>query len=391
MLNLSALNCYRGGLCLKIRSAILRSSGVQQPYKESQPIKIETIELDPPQAGEVLIKIKAASLCHSDLSVINGSRPRPLPMALGHEAAGIVEEVGEGVTAFQPGDKVICVFVPSCGQCIPCSEGRPALCEPGAASNGAGTLISGGVRLHSETEDIGHHVGVSAFSEYAVVSQNSLVKVEEDLSFEKLALFGCAVITGVGAVVNTANIKLGSTVAVVGLGGIGLSALLGAISAGAREVIAIDINDKKLAQAKELGATAVFNSADADVVDQVKAYSTGGVDYAFETAGVVPAMNVAYAITKRGGTTTTTGLPHPEHKFAFPYVTLTAEEKTLKGSYVGSCVPRRDIPSYIQMMKQGRLPVDQLLSNIITLDEINEGFDLLATGDNSRIIIRMDK
>lgn len=374
---------------MKIRSAILRASGVEQPYAQSKPIHIEEIELDAPQEGEVLIQIKAASLCHSDLSVINGSRPRPLPMALGHEAAGIIKEIGPGVVNYKPGDQVICVFVPSCGQCVPCAEGRPALCEPGAKSNGEGTLIGGGVRLHSGDEKIGHHVGVSAFSEYAVVSQNSLVKVEEDLSFEKLALFGCAVITGVGAVVNTANVKLGSSVAIVGLGGIGLSALIGAIAAGAREVIAIDINDKKLQQAKDLGATAVFNSKDRDVVAQVKAYTSGGVDYAFETAGVVAAMDVAYAVTKRGGTTTTTGLPHPDHQFSFPYVTLTAEEKTLKGSYVGSCVPKRDIPNYIQMMKSGKLPVDKLLSNIMTLDEINEGFDLLATGDNSRIIIKM--
>lgn len=375
---------------MKVKSAILRASGVERPYATSKPIKIEQVELDPPEVGEVLIQIKAASLCHSDLSVINGSRPRPLPMALGHEAAGIVVETGEGVTNYKKGDKVICVFVPSCGQCIPCAEGRPALCEPGAASNGAGTLLGGGNRIHNGDENIGHHVGVSAFSEYAVVSQNSLIKVEADLSFEKMALFGCAVITGVGAVVNTAKVTLGSTVAVVGLGGIGLSALLGALSAGANEVIAIDINENKLKQAKELGATATFNSKDPDVVEQVRAYTNGGVNFAFETAGVVPAMEVAYAVTKRGGVTTTTGLPHPEHKFAFPYVTLTAEERTLKGSYVGSSVPKRDIPNYINLMQQGRLPVDRLLSNIITLEEINEGFDLLATGDASRIIIKMD-
>lgn len=375
---------------MKVKSAILRASGVERPYASSKPIKIEQVELDPPEIGEVLIQIKAASLCHSDLSVINGSRPRPLPMALGHEAAGIVIETGEGVTNYKKGDKVICVFVPSCGQCIPCAEGRPALCEPGAASNGAGTLLGGGKRIHNGDENIGHHVGVSAFSEYAVVSQNSLIKVEADLSFEKMALFGCAVITGVGAVVNTAKVTLGSTVAVVGLGGIGLSALLGAIAAGANEVIAIDINENKLKQAKELGATATFNSKDPDVVEQVRAYTNGGVNFAFETAGVVPAMEVAYGVTKRGGVTTTTGLPHPEHKFAFPYVTLTAEERTLKGSYVGSSVPKRDIPNYINLMQQGRLPVDRLLSNIITLEEINEGFDLLATGDASRIIIKMD-
>ncbi|MFJ5768433.1 zinc-dependent alcohol dehydrogenase family protein [Psychrobacillus sp. NPDC093180] len=375
---------------MKVKSAILRESGAERPYASSKPIKIEQVDLDSPGAGEVLIQIKAASLCHSDLSVINGSRPRPLPMALGHEAAGVVVETGEGVTNFLPGDKVICVFVPSCGQCIPCAEGRPALCEPGAQSNGAGTLLGGGMRIHNGEERIGHHVGVSAFSEYAVVAQNSLVKVDRDLPFEKMALFGCAVITGVGAVVNTAEVTLGSKVAVIGLGGIGLSALLGAIAAGANEVIAIDINEKKLEQAKELGATATFNSNDPDVVEQVRAYTDGGVDYAFETAGVVAAMEVAYGVTKRGGVTTTTGLPHPEHKFAFPYVTLTAEERTLKGSYVGSCVPKRDIPNYINLMEQGRLPVDQLLSNIISLEEINEGFDLLATGDASRIIIKMD-
>lgn len=376
---------------MKVKSAILRESGAQRPYASSKPIKIEQVDLDSPGVGEVLIQIKAASLCHSDLSVINGSRPRPLPMALGHEAAGVVMETGQGVTSFQPGDKVICVFVPSCGQCIPCAEGRPALCEPGAQSNGAGTLLGGGMRIHNGEESIGHHVGVSAFSEYAVVSQNSLVKVERDLPFEKMALFGCAVITGVGAVVNTAEVTLGSKVAVIGLGGIGLSALIGAIAAGANEVIAIDINEKKLEQAKELGATAIFNSKDPDVVEQVRAYTNGGVDYAFETAGVVAAMEVAYGVTKRGGVTTTTGLPHPEHKFAFPYVTLTAEERTLKGSYVGSSVPKRDIPNYINLMEQGRLPVDRLLSNIISLEEINEGFDLLATGDASRIIIKMDE
>lgn len=231
---------------MKVKTAVLRTSGAASPYSESKPIKIETLELDSPEHGEVLIQIKAASLCHSDLSVINGSRPRPLPMALGHEASGVVVEVGEGVTDLESGDHIVCVFVPSCGHCVPCKEGRPALCEPGAESNTAGTLINGGIRLHDDEENVNHHVGVSAFSEYAVVSRNSLVKVEKDIPFEKLALFGCAVITGVGAVVNTANIKLGSTVAIVGLGGIGLSALLGADSAGASRIVAVDINEAKL-------------------------------------------------------------------------------------------------------------------------------------------------
>ncbi len=373
---------------VKVKSAVLRKSAAPAPYAESRPIQIETLELDPPEYGEVLVEIKAASLCHSDLSVIDGSRPRPLPMVLGHEAAGIVKEVGEGVTDLKPGDHVICVFVPSCGHCVPCREGRPALCEPGAASNAAGTLIGGGVRFHAEDEEVNHHVGVSAFSEHVVLSRNSLVKVDKDIPFEKLALFGCAVITGVGAVINTANIKLGSTVAIVGLGGIGLSALLGAVASGASRIVAVDINENKLEKAKELGATDVFNSRDPDVVEQVRNATGGGLDYVFETAGAVPALEVAYGITKRGGTTVTTGLPHPEHHFSFPYVTLTAEEKTLKGSYVGSCVPSRDIPRFISLFEQGRLPVDKLLAKTISLEEINEGFDLLATGDYSRIIIK---
>ncbi|MEW9677205.1 zinc-dependent alcohol dehydrogenase family protein [Lentibacillus sp. L22] len=373
---------------MKTRTAVLREMSAATPYAESQPIKIETLELDPPEYGEVLIQMKAASLCHSDLSVINGSRPRQLPMALGHEASGVVVDTGEGVTDLELGDHIVCVFVPSCGQCLPCKEGRPALCEVGAESNTAGTLMGGGIRLHTKREDVNHHVGVSAFSEYAVVSRKSLIKVEKDIPFEKLALFGCAVITGVGAVVNTANIRLGSTVAIVGLGGIGLSALLGAISAGASRVVAVDINETKLKQAKELGATDTFNSKDPNVVKQIREATDGGLDYAFETAGAVPAMGVAYGITKRGGTTVTTGLPHPEHHFSFPHVTLTAEERTIKGSYIGSCVPERDIPNFINLFKQDRLPVDKLMTDFISLDEINEGFDMLAKGDSSRILIR---
>jgi alcohol dehydrogenase len=374
---------------MKVRTAVLREMGKKLPYAESKPIKIETLHLDSPGYGEVLIKIKAASLCHSDLSVVNGSRPRPLPMALGHEASGIVEQVGEGIDDLQVGDHIVCVFVPSCGHCLPCQEGRPALCEEGAKSNTAGTLLNGDIRLHNEEGKINHHLGVSAFSEYAVVSRNSLIKVDKDVPFEKVALFGCAVITGVGAVINTANIKLGSTVAVVGLGGVGLSALIGAIAAGAERIIAIDINDSKLEFAKELGATDTFNSRDKDVIEKVREATGGGVEYSFETAGAVPAMEVAYGITKRGGTTVTTGLPDPNHHFSFPYVSLTAEERTLKGSYVGSCVPKRDIPKFINLFKQGRLPVDKLMSDVIELDEINEGFDRLASGESTRVVIKI--
>jgi alcohol dehydrogenase len=372
---------------MKIRAAVLHELGLPAPYAESKPIKIETLELDPPGRGEVLVQIKAAGLCHSDLSVINGSRPRPMPMALGHEAAGVVVEVGEDVTDLQPGDHVVCAFVPSCGHCLPCQEGRPALCEPGAKTNTEGTLLSGERRIHLNGDTVHHHLGVSAFADHAVVSRNSLIKVDPEIPFEKVAVFGCAVITGVGAVVNTARIEMGSTVAIVGLGGVGLSALLGAVTAGASRIVAVDVNDAKLEQARKLGATDTFNSRDPEVVSLIRAATGGGVDYAFETAGVVPAMNVAYGITKRGGTTVTTGLPHPDDHFSFPQVTLTAEERTLKGSYVGSCVPARDIPRFIELYKQGRLPVDQLLTDCLSLDEINEGFDRLARGEASRLVV----
>ncbi|MCM3023240.1 zinc-dependent alcohol dehydrogenase family protein [Heyndrickxia ginsengihumi] len=372
---------------MKVTSAVLEKMGAQSPYEESKPIVIRELELDAPGRGEVLIEIKAAGLCHSDLSVINGSRPRPLPMALGHEAAGVVVETGEDVNDLQVGDHVVCIFVATCGHCAPCQEGRPALCEEGAKTNSNGTLLSGAKRLHDGNHYINHHLGVSAFSSYVVTSRNSLVKIDPSIPFEKAALFGCAVMTGVGAVVNTAKVKMGNSVAVVGLGGVGLSALLGAIAAGAREVIAVDINPSKLAFAKTLGATHVFNSRDEDVIDQIKKVTDGGVEFAFETAGAVPAMKVAYHITRRGGTTTTTGLPHPDHEFSFPQVTLTADEKVLKGSYLGSCVPSRDIPRFIELYKQGRLPVDKLLSDVIPLEKINEGFDRLTNGEVNRIVV----
>lgn len=374
---------------MKTRAAVLREMGLSAPYAESKPLKIEQLELDDPKREEVLIDIKAVGLCHSDLSVINGSRPRPTPMALGHEATGEVIQLGEGVTEFEVGDHVVCTFIPSCGKCLPCKEGRPALCERGAKSNEAGEMLTGGRRLHAGTGDIHHHLGVSGFADYAVVSIHSIVKVDPEIPFKEVALFGCAVITGVGAVVNTAKVKPGSSVAVVGLGGIGLNAVMGAKLAGAREIIALDINPNKFAMAKSLGATTVYESSAENVVEEIKKATSGGLDYVFETAGAVPAMEVAYKITKRGGTTTTTGLPHPEHKFSFPQVTLAAEERTVKGSYVGSCVPSRDVPHFVSLFKQGMLPVDELLSDTISLDEINEGFDRLEKGDVARLVITL--
>jgi alcohol dehydrogenase len=373
---------------MRIKAALLREMGATMPYAQSRPIEIADIELDGPGRGEVLIRIRAAGLCHSDLSVINGNRARPMPMVIGHEAAGEVVELGEGVDDLAVGDHVVLAFVPSCGHCLPCAEGRPALCEPGAAANGRGTLLSGEIRLHENGRDhhVHHHLGCSAFAEYAVVSRRSLVKVDDDLPFREAALFGCAVLTGVGAVVNTARVQAGQTTVIIGLGGVGLAALLGAISAGASQVIAVDLSSAKLEIARELGATAVVNAADADVVEAVRQMTRGGADFAFEFAGSQKALESAYAMTRRGGTTVTAGLPNPTAALPVNIVSLVAEERTLKGSYIGTCVPARDISRYVALYKAGRLPVDRLLSGTIPLSQINEGFDRLHRGDVIRLI-----
>jgi len=372
---------------MKIRAAVLREMNLPHPYATSKPLRIEQVELSPPGPGEVLIRVRAAGLCHSDLSVINGDRPRQLPMALGHEAAGSVEVLGEGVSDLTVGDHVVMVFVPSCGHCPTCAEGRPALCEPGAVANGAGTLLSGARRIQSELGQINHHLGCSAFAEYATVSRRSLVKVDRDLPFEHAALFGCAVLTGVGAVVNTGRVRAGSSVAVIGLGGVGLAAVLGARAAGARDIVAIDLSPEKRALALELGATEVFDGADPDCVEAVRGATNGGLETVFEMAGSIRAFETAYRITRRGGTTITAGLPPPTASFNLPMVNLVAEERTVKGSYIGTCVPVRDLPRYIALFQRGRLPVNRLMSGTLALDDINEGFDRLASGGAVRQIV----
>ena len=374
---------------MKIRAAVLNRMGAPTPYAESKPLSITEVDLDPPGRGEVLVKIAAAGLCHSDLSVIDGNRPRPLPMVLGHEAAGVVEDLGPGVDDLTVGDHVVMVFVPSCGHCVPCAEGRPALCEPGAAANGNGTLLSGARRIHCDGADVNHHLGCSAFAEYATVARRSLVKIDRELPLDEAALFGCAVMTGVGAVINTARVQAGSSVAVIGLGGVGLAALLGAVAAGARSVMAVDLSDDKLGLARQLGATETFNAGLSDAAEAIRAATNGGVEYAFEMAGSVRAMDLAYKITRRGGATVTAGLPPPTHTFNIPQVNLVAEERTVKGSYVGTCVPTRDIPRYIELYRRGRLPVDRLMSSHIKLDDINLGFDLLHEGKAVRQIVEI--
>ena len=374
---------------MKITAAVLREIGRPAPYAQSMPLSLEQVELDAAGPGEVLVRIRAAGLCHSDLSVIDGNRPRPMPMVLGHEAAGIVEQVGVGVTGLARGDHVVAAFVPSCGHCGPCDAGRPALCEPGFAANSAGTLLAGARRLHDARGEVNHHLGVSGFADHAVLAANSLVRVPGDLPFAEAALFGCAVITGVGAVVNTAAMPRGASVAVVGLGGVGLASLLAARMLDAEHIVAIDMNDAKLATARELGATAAVNAADPDAADKVRDLTRGGVAFAFEMAGAARAFELAYRITRRGGTTVSAGLSHPDQRFSLPHLGLVAEERTIKGSYLGSCVPSRDIPRYIDWYRAGRLPVNRLLSERIRLEDINGAFDRLAAGASIRQVIEI--
>jgi len=366
---------------MKTRAAVLTRMGAPAPYAGSRPLEILEVDLAPPGPGEVLLRVRAAGLCHSDLSVIDGNRPRPLPMVLGHEGAGVVEEVGAGVTDLSVGDHVVTTFVPSCGHCSPCQDARPALCEPGFTANTAGTLLGGARRLARDGAPLNHHLGVSVFAEYTTVRRESLVRVDRSLGFEEAAVFGCAVITGTGAVVNTADLPPGRSVAVVGLGGVGLAALMGARLREARRIIAIDLSDAKLAIAQGLGATDVFNAGDERCAEAVRDATQGGVEFAFEMAGSAKAFELAYRITRRGGTTVTAGLSHPQALFSVPHVGIVAEERSIKGSYLGSCVPARDIPRYIEWYQSGRLPVDRLLSGTLALEDINLGFDRLARGE----------
>lgn len=372
---------------MRTRAAVLYEMEKPAPYAQSTPLAIEELELSGPGRGEVLVEVAAAGLCHSDLSVINGSRPRVMPMVMGHEASGTVREIGKGVQEFQPGDQVVFAFVPACAHCLPCHTGRPALCENGARTNTAGSLLGGSYRFAGTgNRQLNHHLGVSGFSQYTVAAQESLVRIDPPIDPKVAALFGCAVMTGVGAVVNTAAVQPGTAVAVFGMGGVGLSAVLGARASGAHPIIAVDLLDSKLEAAKAAGATHLVNAAECDAVEAIRDI-TGGAEYAFESVGHEKALLSAYQATGRGGTTVTMGLPHPSRELRLSAVSLVAEERTLKGAYMGSAIPRRDIPRFINLYRAGRLPVDQLLTRTIRLNEINEAFDALAEGRAIRQVV----
>lgn len=363
---------------MRITGAVLERSGAERPYAQSRPFAVSELELDPPGPGEILVRIEAAGVCHSDLSVVEGTRPRPLPMLLGHEAAGIVEQSGDGVD-FVPGTRVVMTFLPRCGNCDGCLTDGRLPCEVGSAANGAGTLVGGGIRLHRDADPVHHHLGVSAFATHAVVSATSVVAVDDDVPAEIAALLGCAVLTGGGAVINAGRPLPGSTVIVVGLGGVGMAALLVAIALGHR-VIGIDAVASKLDMARELGAELALEPADA-VARSIRA------PVVIEAAGAVRAFETAVALTAPGGTTVTVGLPAPDARAAISPLVLTAEARTIVGSYLGSAVPSRDIPRYVDLWREGRLPLERLVSSRIRLDDIDAAMDRLADGAELRQLI----
>lgn len=373
---------------MKMRAAVLRHQGLPRPYAESLPLSVEEVGLDGPVEGEILVEIAAAGLCHSDLSTIEGIRQRPIPMIPGHEAAGIVREVGPGVHGLKPDDHVVMVFVMSCGTCPDCAGGRPNLCASSMAAKAKGELVAGGRRLHMKDGVLNHAAGISCFAEYAVVDQRSVVKVPADVPLDDAALFGCAVITGVGAVLNTAAVAEGQSVGVFGLGGVGLNAVMGAAIAGAAPLIALDVHDDKLALARELGADHAVNVLSPTALDEVRDLTGGGLNHAFDMAGTVKALEMAYACLRSGGTLTSAGLAPADAELMLKPYDMVSREIRVQGSYMGSCTPSRDLPKYLEYYRQGRLPVNRLHSGILPLAEINAGFDRLADGAVVRQILR---
>ncbi len=375
---------------MKTRGAVLREAPVHRPYAQSRPLEVVELELLPPQSGEVLVRVTTAGLCHSDLSHIDGTLRKPLPLVLGHEAAGIVEAVGPGVAELREGDRVVFAFVPACGHCTPCLTGHSARCERGLAANAAGELLRGGTRFRLDDTPAYHHLGVSAFCEHVVCAQESVVRLPPETPLEIASFFGCAALTGLGAVFNAARVSPGSSVAVFGAGGVGLMALLGALAAGATRTIVVDPIPAKRALALELGATAAFDPAAGDVVASIGEAAGGpGVEYAIEAAGSAAAFATAIAATAPGGTAVAVGLSRPGTTLTVPYGPLVVRETTVRGSFMGSSVARRDIPRYIDLWRAGRLPVERLVSGTVSLDELNPAFDRLANGEAVRTVCRL--
>ncbi len=355
-------------------------------YETKTPLVVEELELDDPQAGEVLVKIGAAGICRSDRHFMHGDAPIALPVVLGHEGAGTVEKVGPGVTSVRPGQQVILSFVPSCGRCKSCITGKSHLCDNHAATGP--NMYDGTTRLHKGDQRI-HHMGKTAcFAEYSVVPETGCVPIDTPIGMDKAALIGCCVPTGVGAVTSSANVKPGSTVAVIGCGGVGLNVIMGAALVNAGKIIAIDIRESQLEFAMKFGATHTVNAADKDPVAQVKELTDGkGADYTFEVFGSADTVKAAYDMAGKSGTVTIVGIAPVGAEAAINAVDIVRNEKTMRGTYYGSTHASVEMPKLVDMYLAGKLNLDDLVVRHYSLDQINDAYDDMDKGEVGRGVI----
>ncbi len=361
---------------MKTRAAIV--------YKYGEPVVVEEIDVRPPQRSELLVKMAASGICHSDYSVMTGTIPHELPEVLGHEGAGVVVEVGPGVTGYQVGDRVMLPFVSSCGKCDRCVSGHPTLCEVHFAGK-RGALIGDTCRFHKGDQDIYQFSRIGTLSEYSVVHTNSVLPLPDGYTFEQAALLGCGVTTGYGAVTRTAKVPAGATVAVIGCGGVGLNVIQGAKLAEASRIIAIDQVPSKLKQAAHFGATDCINSKDTNVVDVVKEMTDGkGVDFSFEAIGLSATIEMAYNLLGIGGNAIIIGITGVRDTITIPAVFIPVWERKITGSFFGSCLPGEDMPYLLDLYRQKKLKLDELVSKYYQLEDINQAFTDMETGENIR-------
>src|SRR2546428_1236071 len=355
-------------------------------YDVNKPYSVEAVELDPPKRGEVLIKVGAAGVCRSDLHFQKGEASIAMPAVLGHEGAGTVERVAEGVTMVKPGDRVILSFVPNCGHCHSCESGRPHLCDEHARTSGK--LYDNTARRHTQAgQDCAHMGKVACFAEYAVVPETGCVPAPASLDFSQLALIGCSVTTGVGAAVFNARVQPGDTVAVIGCGGVGLNVVQGARLAGANTIVAVDVKDTALGFVKKFGATHVVNAKKENAVARVQEITGGGVDFAFEAYGSGATSKMAVDVLRKRGTAVIVGIAPNGDTAAIEPVVLTRGEKTVTGTYYGSAHSRQDMPRICDWIAQGRLDVASLVKRRYALGEINRAYEDIETDAVGRGVI----
>lgn len=365
---------------MKIRAALITAP--------QQPIQVETLELDPPRAGEVLVQIKACGVCHSDYHLITGATQHPLPVVPGHEGAGVIEAVGEGVTHIKPGDHVVLNWAPNCGHCFYCLRGKPNLCDTFVGPIWDGVMLDGTPRLKWNGEAVYHFSALAAFAEYAVVPQETCVVIRPDVLLSVAALVGCAVTTGVGAVLHSAPVQAGDRVAVFGCGGVGLSVIMGAQLAGAQQIIAIDRVPQKLDMAIQFGATDVIDASEADAIDLVRQLTAGrGADVTFEAVGLPQLQADCVEAARPGGKAVLVGLSAMGSNTPLSGAKLVRQEKTVIGSYYGTAHTARDFPFILDLYAAGKLNLDRLISRTYALTEINDAFTAMLNGEVARGVV----